>query len=275
MYFFGVFFFFFLSFINFLTFSVIIWWSIFALMVIYFVFLCKFDGSYVGLVNYFVIQEGLSLCFLFFYGLVQYIFLMLKCGISPLHFWLFSVCLDLKGVLFVWFLIFQKMPFVPVLLYLGSYVFLLFFLLFGIFFCHFQYYFLSSLNSILLVSSTESFNWVVLFVICSYYGFFLLIFFYLFFFWFLVSDFLVGYGWELVFVFMNFPLGLVFMVKYFVLSFFSGFFLVFFFILFFTVVYSYLCFFFWMVFLSCVDFDFCWFGFFVWFVYVFFCFLLV
>nr|YP_010618319.1 NADH dehydrogenase subunit 2 [Clavinema parasiluri]WAX01697.1 NADH dehydrogenase subunit 2 [Clavinema parasiluri] len=238
-------------FINFVVNNVLVWWSVFVISVFIFIWMCKFYGSLVGMVNYFVVQEGAGLLFLFFSGsVVQFFSLMVKSGLSPFHFWIFSVGLDLKSYMMMWFLVVQKLPFIPVILGVFDFCYFLILIL-GLLVCHFQYLVLNSDSSMLMISSTESFGWLVLILCWSYYSFILMVCVYM-----LMMVVVVGVlgglglsgnlGWDSVIVFMNFPLGLVFILKYYVISLVSccSFVIL---ILFFSVVMAYMCLMFWMI----------------------------
>lgn len=44
------------------------------------------------MLNYFIIQEFIGLLFLVFSGFIfQFLILIVKVGVSPLHFWIYSV----------------------------------------------------------------------------------------------------------------------------------------------------------------------------------------
>lgn len=140
--------------------NIIFWWSIFVLITLTYLFLLKLSGNFSGGVNYFIFQEALGLIFLIFLGAgLQFFILILKVGVSPFHFWVYRVISYLDGYLLMWFLTFQKLPFLAVLSYLFSFKF--FFLLrFGIFVCYLQIYVLKNFKYLFFVSSTESFNWL-------------------------------------------------------------------------------------------------------------------
>lgn len=126
-------------------------------MTLVFIYLNKFT-SVSSIVSYFIIQEFLGLIFLLLnYRVFQFFILVFKVGMAPFHFWIFSVLSSSRGYVVLWFLTFQKLPFIPVLLYfLNSRYF--YFLIIGIFFCYFQIFITKSYKSMLIISSTESFN---------------------------------------------------------------------------------------------------------------------
>lgn len=84
--------------LNCLTVNVLVWWSSFLLITLIFSFLGKESVRCVGVLNYFVIQESLGLFFLVFrVRILQFLVVMIKVGVAPLHFWLFRVTNDLLG----------------------------------------------------------------------------------------------------------------------------------------------------------------------------------
>lgn len=221
-------------FINIYVNNVIYWWSIFLLITLVYILLGKHFMKYVSIVNYFIIQEVLGLLFLVFRGLLlQLLVLIMKVGVAPFHFWIFSVVYSLDNYILIWFLTFQKLPFIPVLLLLFSYFFL-FIIFIGLVFCYLQIYNIKNFKLILVLSSTESFNWILLGLIFGVFGFIFIVLFYflniIFFILFLNRNNFSFLNLETVLVFLNIPIGAVFFVKIFIL--YLGFF-VFDFILFF------------------------------------------
>lgn len=205
--------------LNFYYRNLIFWWRIFLIITLIFLFLGKSKGSFSSILNYFIIQEFLGFLFLFInFLLFQLFVLLLKIGVSPLHFWIYSIIYRLDGYILIWFLTFQKLPFISVLIYFRvSYLFIL--LIFGILLCYFQIFFLKNFKLIFLVSSTESFNWVLFGFIG---GFFRLIIIFLYYFFRIII--LIRYlnlsggrflGLETVIVFLNIPLRVTFFVKIF------------------------------------------------------------
>nr|BCD52135.1 NADH dehydrogenase subunit 2 [Strongyloides sp. EN-2020b] len=218
--------------------NVVFWWSIFFLMTLVFVFL-NFSNSY-SCINYFIFQEFLGLLFLFFsFGVFQFFVVLLKVGVSPFHFWCLRIFNSLSGYMVFWFLTFQKLPYFPVILFFFDFNFFFVFL-FGIFFCYIHLFFCKSFKSMVFISSVESFSWLLVSLFFSVFTGFFLFFFYVFVMFFLLDyssfksyDF---YNWELVFLFMNFPMTINFFIKIFSIVFFlnfSSFFLIF--VLFFMV----------------------------------------
>lgn len=210
--------------------SYIFWWSIFLFIRVFFFYLLKSFRSYLTLINYFVIQEVLGLLFilLYFYNL-QFLFLILKVGVSPFHFWVLLVGFFLEGLNFFWFITFQKLPFIPVIyfFFLNS----LFFLFLGFLFCYIQIFLFKYFKLFLIVSSLERFNWILLNIFFRGLNFFFIFFYYfvsivLILTW--IRSFNISFlGWELILLFMNFPLRISFFLKLFRISFFSVYFIFF------------------------------------------------
>ena len=144
-----------------------------------FVLLNKIQGEFRNSLNYFLLQEFLGFIFLVFITtFLQYILLMMKVGIRPFHFWVLSVFLNLDNYMLLWFLTFQKLPFVPVLFLLFKFVF--YFIIFlGVVFCYIQLINIKNYKVILVLSSTESFNWLLLGILMGIWGFLLMVFYYL------------------------------------------------------------------------------------------------
>nr|UDL72591.1 NADH dehydrogenase subunit 2 [Paramacropostrongylus iugalis] len=213
----------FLSLLSVLVNNILIWWSIFLLMTLVFVVLNKSINGYSSLFNYFVMQESLGLMFLMFsYGYFQLLVIMFKIGMAPFHFWIFSVTNGVFGFNLMWFLTFQKLPFLLVFLQMMVSK-LVFVLMLGLFFCLFQMLLMKTYKNLLILSSTESFNWITLGFVMSFFNI-LFIFIYYFvlmvmvipkFELFNVSNFI---GWETMLIFMNLPFSVNFFVKIFSLS---------------------------------------------------------
>lgn len=110
-----------------------------------------------NLINYFVLQEILGLIFILFSNvLIQVLVVFLKLGVSPLHFWVFSILNGLSFNLVFWFLTFQKIVFLSILINYNKNI--IFFLFLGIFFCFIQILFLFDYIKIFVVVLTESLN---------------------------------------------------------------------------------------------------------------------
>nr|YP_009131594.1 NADH dehydrogenase subunit 2 [Strongylus equinus]AJG02960.1 NADH dehydrogenase subunit 2 [Strongylus equinus] len=223
MYLFMMVFVIFLSLMAILVNNVLVWWSIFLLMTLVFVMLNKSINSYSTLFNYFVMQESLGLLFLIFsFGYFQLLILMFKIGMAPFHFWLFSVTNSVYGFNLMWFLTFQKLPFLLIFLQLMVNKLILLLML-GLFMCLFQMLLMKTYKNLLILSSTESFNWITLGFVMSFFNVLMIFMYYMFlmlliipkFEMFNVSNFL---GWETMLVFMNLPFSVNFFVKIFSLS---------------------------------------------------------
>ena len=221
IYFFFILFLFYM-FLNFLRINLLIWWSVFIIITLTFIFLNKIQGDFSNSLNYFLLQEFLGFLFLIFFSMfIQYIILIIKVGISPFHFWVVSVFLNLDNYMLIWFLTFQKLPFVPVLLLLFKFI-IFFLILLGILFCYFQLINIKNYKTILVLSSTESFNWLIIGLIIGIWGFFLFTFYYLFSIIFLLNYQIIfnwiNYFLEFFLVFLNIPLSFSFFLKIFILN---------------------------------------------------------
>jgi len=175
--------------------------------------------SYRSILNYFIIQETLGLLFLILTsGIYQFFIVLFKIGVAPFHFWLFNVTNGILNYSLIWFLTFQKLPFLLILLqlfYFGSYLFLII----GLLFCYFQLFSIKNYKNIIIISSTESFSWIVLGLIISFFNSMFLFLYYFVFILILISKFnLMNYNlvnWETSLVFLNIPYSVSFFVKIF------------------------------------------------------------
>lgn len=209
----------FLSFLSFFINNVIIWWRIFLLITVIFILLNKNLKSYSGLINYFIIQESLGLIFLLLnIGLIQFFIVLIKIGVAPLHFWVFRVTNRVFNYNLMWFLTFQKLPFLLILLqvfWLGCFVLLFF----GLLVCYFQIFGLKNYKNLLVLSSTESFNWIILGLFISVFNVIFLFVYYFFLIIILIRKFnklnINFLNWETVLVFLNIPFSVTFFVKIF------------------------------------------------------------
>nr|BAV78678.1 NADH dehydrogenase subunit 2 [Steinernema litorale] len=202
---------------NMISSNILIWWSGFLLMTLIFVVLNKSLYCYSSLLNYFIIQEVLGLFFLVSnLSVLQFFVLLMKTGVSPLHFWIFSVTNSLYGWGVMWFLTFQKMPFFPVLLSLMSSGYF-YFIILGVVFCYLQLLIMKNYKNLIIVSSTESFNWVLMLGFMSLVNSYFLFFYYV-----ILMIFLLPYftnmssnstSWLLVLVFLNMPFTFTFFIK--------------------------------------------------------------
>lgn len=191
-------------------------------MTVTFIFLNKGVKSYSSLINYFIIQERLGLIFLLInFGIIQFFIILIKIGVAPLHFWVFSVTNNIFSYNLIWFLTFQKLPFLLILLqifWLGS-----FFLLFaGLFFCYLQIFSIKNYKNLLVLSSTESFNWIIIGLFISVFNTLYLFLYYIILIIILINKFRkINYqflNWETILVFLNIPFRVTFFVKIFSLS---------------------------------------------------------
>nr|YP_009550279.1 NADH dehydrogenase subunit 2 [Heterorhabditis indica]YP_817453.1 NADH dehydrogenase subunit 2 [Heterorhabditis bacteriophora]ABJ80697.1 NADH dehydrogenase subunit 2 [Heterorhabditis bacteriophora]AZU95938.1 NADH dehydrogenase subunit 2 [Heterorhabditis bacteriophora]QAA11083.1 NADH dehydrogenase subunit 2 [Heterorhabditis indica]QAA11095.1 NADH dehydrogenase subunit 2 [Heterorhabditis bacteriophora] len=223
MFLFCLFFVLYLTLMAMLVSNVIVWWSIFLLMTIIFILLNKGNKSYSGIFNYFVIQETLGLLFLVFSSnYIQFIILMMKIGVAPFHFWVFSVTNSIFNYGLVWFLTMQKLPLMVVLLQLFASD-MVYLFLFGLFICYLQMFMLKGYKNLLIVSSTESFNWLMLGLFFSFFNVFCLFIYYFLLFMLMVPKFsknssLAFFNWESTLILFNIPLSMSFFIKIFSLS---------------------------------------------------------
>nr|YP_009142691.1 NADH dehydrogenase subunit 3 [Oxyuris equi]AKI07544.1 NADH dehydrogenase subunit 3 [Oxyuris equi] len=200
----------------------LVWWSVFVVMDLVFVFICKSGGNYGGILNYFVFQEILGFLFLFLsMGVLQSIIVMSKMGLLPFHYWLFVVVGGLETWLFMWFLTLQKLPYMGILMVVVV-VELVFIIVLSFFVCYFQLFLIKDYKLMLLLNSTESFNWILLGYIYSFFNGLVLFLYYFFLSLFLIpffgSEYGIDYDWLVVFVYVNIPLGVCFFVKVLVIS---------------------------------------------------------
>nr|YP_009388745.1 NADH dehydrogenase subunit 2 [Ancylostoma ceylanicum]ARU77170.1 NADH dehydrogenase subunit 2 [Ancylostoma ceylanicum] len=213
----------FLSLLSLLVNNILVWWSVFLLMTLLFVMLNKSIKSYSTLFNYFVMQESLGLLFLMFsFGYFQLVILMLKIGMAPFHFWIFSVTNSVFGFNLMWFLTFQKLPFLLIFLQLMVSN-LIYLLLIGLFFCLFQMLLVKTYKNLLILSSTESFNWITLGFLMSFINVLVIFVYYFLLMLVVIPKFeifnVVNFvGWETMLIFMNLPFSVNFFVKIFSLS---------------------------------------------------------
>nr|YP_009383834.1 NADH dehydrogenase subunit 2 [Cylicostephanus minutus]ARS44136.1 NADH dehydrogenase subunit 2 [Cylicostephanus minutus] len=213
----------FLSLLSLITNNILVWWSVFLLMTLVFVMLNKQTNSFSSLFNYFVMQESLGLLFLMFsFGYLQLLIVMFKIGMAPFHFWIFSVTNGVFGFNLMWFLTFQKLPFLLIFLQMMM-AKLIFFLMLGLFFCLFQMLLVKTYKNLLILSSTESFNWITLGFAMSFFNVLFLFVYYFLLMLMIIPKFEMinvsnMVGWETMLVFMNLPFSVNFFVKIFSLS---------------------------------------------------------
>nr|YP_009229284.1 NADH dehydrogenase subunit 2 [Allodiplogaster sudhausi]ALT06538.1 NADH dehydrogenase subunit 2 [Allodiplogaster sudhausi] len=211
-----------LSLISFIMNNYLVWWSIFLLMTIIFLLIMKNSMNFSNMILYFVLQESMGLLFLLVgLSLLQFIIILLKTGVAPFHFWIFSVMNGMSGMNLLWFLTFQKFPFLIIMMQLFIMGFIIVIIL-GIIFCYCQIFLSKNYTNMILLSSTESFNWLLL---CGFLSFFNVL--YLFMYYIILMIFIIinmqslslgDMSWELVLVFLNMPFMVTFFVKMFSLS---------------------------------------------------------
>nr|AJW75163.1 NADH dehydrogenase subunit 2 [Oscheius chongmingensis] len=244
----------FLTMLGMITNNLIIWWSIFLMMTIMFTLLNKSNKSYSSIFNYFIIQESLGLLFLVFSsGMLQFFIILMKIGVAPLHFWIFNITNNIMNFGLMWFLTFQKLPFLVILLqmfWLNS----LYLLLFGLLVCYLQMFVMKNYKNLMIISSTESFNWIILGLFFSFLNSLNLFFYY-----FILMVILINkfgkfnsnfINWETSLIFLNIPFSVSFFVKIFSLSEIFKFESVFVLLLLFLMFLSVLSFSFWLINLS-------------------------
>ena len=206
--------------VNLVTANVIVWWVIFLLMTLGFIWFNHDNQSRARMINYFIIQEVLGFCFLLVsVEWIQFIILLMKAGVAPFHWWVFRVTNNINGLGVMWFLTFQKLPFIPVIQYLLSSQFL-YVLLFGIVLCYLQLIFIKGYKSILVLGSTESFYWLILIMAFRLFSGLLLRIIYVVFFFLLLDHsrskrWTDHFNWETVFIFINIPFRMSFFIKFF------------------------------------------------------------
>lgn len=199
--------------------NLIVWWSIFLIITVLFVLLNKSTKRYSRIFNYFVIQERLGLLFLVFYRrFFQFFIILIKIGVAPLHFWIFTVTNNVFNFNLIWFLTFQKLPFLVILLqifWLNASILLIF----GLLICYLQIFLLKSYKNLIIISSTESFNWIIIGLFFSFFNSLYLFFYYFILIVILISKYskqnLNFVNWETILVFLNLPFRVSFFVKIF------------------------------------------------------------
>nr|WLW41715.1 NADH dehydrogenase subunit 2 [Mansonella ozzardi] len=210
----------FLSFVNFCVIDCIVWWSVFIICTFVFIFMAKGVSGFC-LINYYIIQEISGYYFLLFDGwMLQFMVLLLKSGSSPFHFWLFSFLPGLNKWYFLWFLFLQKLPYFFVLVnFCGDFFF--FILFFGMVVCYLQFFYLRDFGDMVVIGSTESFNWLLLLGMFSFNEVFIFFFFYYFTMMIVMS---YTYMWsfnffsiEMLMIFFNVPMSMTFFLKVFTL----------------------------------------------------------
>lgn len=186
---------------------------------IIFVFLIKSDIFYRNLLQYYLIQEICGYFFLVL-GRLRFFILMLKSGAAPFHFWIFNVMGVARGWSLLWFLTVQKLPYFLVMIIFISFI-RIYLLVLGIVICYLQLFFFRFWGKMILVISTESFNWLLLLSAVVFTRGVLLAFIY-----YIVMFFIIRFcenelrnfiNWEMLLVFFNMPFCVTFLLKIIVL----------------------------------------------------------
>nr|YP_008994651.1 NADH dehydrogenase subunit 2 [Protostrongylus rufescens]AGW80391.1 NADH dehydrogenase subunit 2 [Protostrongylus rufescens] len=201
--------------------NVFFWWGVFLIMTIIVVTINKATFSYSSIFNYFVLQESLGLLFLLlFFSFFPGLLIMFKVGMAPFHFWVFKVVNNMVDFSLVWFLTVHKLPYLLVFIQLLFFS-LVFFMILGILMSLLQMFTMKLFKNLLVLSSIESFNWVVIGLIISVFNVLVLFFYYFFLMVMLifklsfVNSVNLSYSWELVLAFMNMPFMVGFFIKIF------------------------------------------------------------
>lgn len=190
-------------------------WFCFLLIVVVLINLISFydiPGSIIF--QYYIFQEVTGLMFLgSFSPSTRVLFLLLKVGVAPLHFWIHWISNYLPEFLLPWFLFWNKMIYLPVFpLILEGQIELL---LWGLVVVYIQLWSVSSLHLLIILGSVESFSWVLLTLSMSLTTYWLVVLFYM-------RVFILLFNSStselldlvLAIMFLGAPLYLLFMVKY-------------------------------------------------------------
>nr|AJI44490.1 NADH dehydrogenase subunit 2 [Acrobeles complexus] len=141
----------------------LMWWGVLFLHSLVFMAMMKMYWGRFTLINYFLVQEMsgslMLLSALWEEGLS--LFLMVKMGASPLHFWVFNVCSEMPGEYLMWFMTVQKLPFMSVMSGVLNESLLLV-LLFGVVVCNLQAMLHSSFRQLIILGSTDTLSWNLL-----------------------------------------------------------------------------------------------------------------
>lgn len=198
-----------------------LYWAVFVSMTIVFSFYMQlFSVSSVVVYNYVLLQEFLGLFFLLnYFSWLPVFSLLFKLGVSPFQYWVFYLVPFFSPSLLLWFLIFHKFVFLPLLLILIFNISTFLFL--GIFLVQLQFLGIRSFFSLVVLSSIESFSWLLLLSIFSVISWWLLSFLYIFSLFVLLGGmFRSGYlSFPLVFLLVSFPSTINFILKYVVVLF--------------------------------------------------------
>jgi hypothetical protein len=111
----------------------------------------------------------LGLVFLIFRrSFIVFFVILIKIGVAPFHFWIFSITNNIRNLSLMWFLVFQKVPAFFILIQnFYNYINLL---LFGLLFCYLQLYLIKGHKNMMIISSTESFNWIIIGFIFTFFS---------------------------------------------------------------------------------------------------------
>jgi hypothetical protein len=141
-------------------FSIVFWWSLFFWTTLLFLWILK--RNFYPFLIYFIVQELRGLIFVISIGgVLSFWIILLKLGVSPLHFWVFSVIGPLKRYSLIWFNTFQKIPYffpLKILFLKRSRIFVLF----GKLVLMVQIFIVKGLEMLFTLGSIESFNSVIL-----------------------------------------------------------------------------------------------------------------
>ncbi len=185
------------------------------------VFLSLLKQKYYSLLNYFIVQELGGILFLILrISTLSVWFIFLKVGVSPLHFWVFSVVSSLKDWILVWFNSIQKLPYLSPLFLLFFYSSLITLLIGSLIILH-QLILVKRFYLILTLSSIESFNTLLIYSQEDSFSSLIIIIIYWFLNWFILSFNSLNSSLltvEIVLWMIRFPLGLSFIFKFFIIS---------------------------------------------------------
>lgn len=194
-------------------------WALLLLWRLYFVLgMLFYRVPVLVLYNYFIYQEVLGLLFLInLRRIFPYLLLMAKVGVSPFHVWGFYLLDYLGGPLFIWFIVYQKVVILPLL------VFVLLLrhglVILGLLGLYCSMVGTLSLKSLVYISATESLRWLLLVGVFCTIDFYMLSFFY-----FVVRYYFVSSSYKrtwsrliLVLILFSLPFTLRFFIKFFVL----------------------------------------------------------
>jgi len=142
----------------------ILWWGVFIVFTIIALIKIKFylSPSY-SIVIYYFVQEIRGVFFMFGFSVVfQLMLVVLKGGFAPLHNWLNSIIKGLKGLIFIWLITWQKLPYFLVLFQLILWSFVIIFII-GRIFSLLQSFFVKSFKGVLFILFTSRRNNLLVF----------------------------------------------------------------------------------------------------------------